>query len=637
MRRVVISCGPIPARVDSVKFITNRFKGGLAFGTAEYLIQNSNLDVTIIAWKMTEIPENIQKVLAWEKRVHLHTVLDVYEYYTWFETHAKEYDAFVMGAAVANLAPVNPYEGKFPSHKYQVGEKFSISFTIAPRAIDIIKKVNPRACLIGYKLFDAQTDEELVNVARHTLTDSKANIIFANTPKEAKSRKIALTQDGAVMLMTYDEHNEMILSAVNQTYFHTDVVPLTTEEQNDVNIRRAKAIVEMFEETFWEYGTVAVPVMGHKSMFVTTARGHNGEPVIIRNVDRETKTVYASGKATLNAPALWAMMTAFENKCLVIHRHEQETLDHSKDLKEKILETETYKFPGTIEEYDLVTVACKKGFQAIKIKHHGYLAVRPISSVDWNQYYDQFPVRYFQQRPELEDIIRSFDNQETLEIGGNVTATGTYSYDPFVTSETAKNITLKELEGREFSLGFARNSINYLSKEELQIIISQCAHFVANTFRIPPEKKVTSNEAVIKADQTGLMLHALRLKDDSLVLHHFYGYTEADYMELGLQVLPYGKNSALVVKNMENWIADNSAEVNLYRIEQQPDGGKRTLKALINSQSIVEPLNIISQSLRTDKERMVLSYVEKDSDKVRVLEYRKDDTGQIKQTASYIK
>ena len=31
---VVISCGPIPAKVDSVKFITNRFRGGLAFQTA---------------------------------------------------------------------------------------------------------------------------------------------------------------------------------------------------------------------------------------------------------------------------------------------------------------------------------------------------------------------------------------------------------------------------------------------------------------------------------------------------------------------------------------------------------------------------------------------------------------------------
>lgn len=47
MKKVVISCGPIPARLDSVKFITNRFRGGLAFRTANYLIER-NYDVTIV-------------------------------------------------------------------------------------------------------------------------------------------------------------------------------------------------------------------------------------------------------------------------------------------------------------------------------------------------------------------------------------------------------------------------------------------------------------------------------------------------------------------------------------------------------------------------------------------------------------
>ena len=30
MKKVVISAGPIPAQLDPVKFITNKFKGGLA-------------------------------------------------------------------------------------------------------------------------------------------------------------------------------------------------------------------------------------------------------------------------------------------------------------------------------------------------------------------------------------------------------------------------------------------------------------------------------------------------------------------------------------------------------------------------------------------------------------------------------
>ena len=46
-KKVLISVGPIPARLDSVKFITNRFKGGLAFKTAYHLL-NKGYDTTII-------------------------------------------------------------------------------------------------------------------------------------------------------------------------------------------------------------------------------------------------------------------------------------------------------------------------------------------------------------------------------------------------------------------------------------------------------------------------------------------------------------------------------------------------------------------------------------------------------------
>ena len=131
-KKVVISCGPIPARLDSVKFITNRFKGGLAFKTA-CLLKDNGYDLTIVKWSFTELPESLSDC-------KIVNASDVFEYYDWFEKHACDYDAFIMAAAVANLTPVNPYEGKFPSHNYKVGEKFNIEFQIAPRAIDIIKQ-----------------------------------------------------------------------------------------------------------------------------------------------------------------------------------------------------------------------------------------------------------------------------------------------------------------------------------------------------------------------------------------------------------------------------------------------------------------------------------------------------------------
>lgn len=50
MKKILITVGPIPARLDSVKFITNRFKGGLALKTAEWL-KGKGHQVTIVHWK----------------------------------------------------------------------------------------------------------------------------------------------------------------------------------------------------------------------------------------------------------------------------------------------------------------------------------------------------------------------------------------------------------------------------------------------------------------------------------------------------------------------------------------------------------------------------------------------------------
>lgn len=132
-KRVLVTCGPIPARVDSVKYLTNMFKGGLAFKTAAWLSGNKDFEVSVLCWKYTKIPDNMPQ------EIRVDTVNDVFEYYDWITANAGNFDAFIMAAAVANLTPVHPYEGKFPSHNYKPGDEFDIRFMIVPRAIDAIK------------------------------------------------------------------------------------------------------------------------------------------------------------------------------------------------------------------------------------------------------------------------------------------------------------------------------------------------------------------------------------------------------------------------------------------------------------------------------------------------------------------
>lgn len=554
-KHVVISVGPIPARLDSVKFITNRFKGGLAAKTAEYLA-DCGFELTIVAWAQTANSGMLGELERHSNVKEVVRIADVFEYYDWFVAHAKDYDAFVMAAAVANLTPVKPWKGKFPSHNYKPGDEFDIKFMIAPRAIDVIKQLNPRACLIGYKLFDAETDEELIQIARHTLADSKANIIFANTPKQARSRKIALTQDGSHVICTFDQHLTLIKRAIQQEYYQTAVDPLSPDELNDPDIKEALAAVELYEQTFKtdsagrKYGTVAVPVRDRPGMFATTARGHKNWPVIVRKVDFDNPTVWASGKATLNAPALAAMLDNKQDS-VIIHRHFSD-LDTPVDEYSPDTAHAGFVFPGTEEETRIVNTL--KAFDCVLEEHHGYLIRRPIRPIDWTRYHDLFPDKYFSIPDCFRKILQDFVMAETLEIGGNKHPAARYSYDPYVKADTAVNLTWDDIKARQnssFDLIFARNALNYLTLPEIQTLLAKTRYFIANTFAKPPENiKISDRETAVRAHPMTIR-HTLLLPDDSIMRHQFFAYSAQDYERLGLTVTPYKQNSILVTKGFD--------------------------------------------------------------------------------------
>lgn len=533
MKKVVISCGPIPAQLDSVKFITNRFRGGLAFKTAKSLF-NKGYNITVIKWTHTDIPNDF-------KASEIISVNDVVEYYDWFKDNANNYDAFIMAAAVANLMPSNPYEGKFPSHNYSVGEKFNIEFEIAPRAIDIIKQVNPRCCLIGYKLFDAKTDEELIEIARHTLNDSKANIIFANTPATAKNRKIAVMADNTSIGVNFEEHIEYIIRAIEAEYFKTTVKSLDSMELSSGDIAKiynAKRIVEYFEQTFNGFGSVAIriPDIG----IVTTSRGHTHGPVYINKIDFESRQILADGKATLNSPLLWKMLENNPDKDYVVHRH----FNDPRAEKNIYLDRVAYKFAGTNEELQAAK-ACE--YRDFLIEGHGYIKTYKFENVNWNKYYEQFPKKYFSTTDMILNLLKPILNNkdaDTLEIGSNNNCICKYSLDTNV--KTENSITYNDLKTMKFDLILLRNSINYLSEEELTLALKALKPnglLVANGFTRAPKFKITDNEVALN---DGKHIHHYLFIGDQAYYHTFYSRGKEEYIALGFEVVNYSDKAILI-------------------------------------------------------------------------------------------
>lgn len=547
-KKVLISVGPIPARLDSVKFITNRFKGGLAFKTAYHLL-NKGYDMTIIMWKHTQLPSYDGRKNAdiyMQDNCHIVTVIDVVEYCNWIREHALEFDAFIMAAAVANLMPSNPYEDKFPSHLYKVGDRFNIEFEIAPRAIDIVKEVNPRCCLIGYKLFDAKTDEKLIEIARHTLHDSRANIIFANTPKEAKTRKIALFQDNTTLECTFDEHLDMIEDAIECKYFKTLVETDLYDKLESWKINKiqmCKEIVTSFEKTLnGGFGTIAIRV-SEDNDFVTTSRGHHGTPVYVKAVDAEHGYVVADGKATLNAPALYAFMQSGYD--YVIHRHD---LEYKTDIK-----LDEYLFPGTIAEYEKIhNLISDNEIESVLEKGHGYLAGFKVKPLDWTRYYEIFDGKYRDYPDEIKNLIAHTDKNEWLDVGCNTDTEANYVLDPNVALPGKYNIRYEDNYCLKFKLITLKNCINYLSDEELKKLISWLSPggiLIANSFANAPDSRLKGNEAIYRSNE---IIHHYLISSDSDVYHHEFKCVDIKRLkEIGFSVESYkhGKSVLLSYKN----------------------------------------------------------------------------------------
>lgn len=558
-QKIVISCGPIPAKLDSVKYITNRFKGGLALKTAEFFVKEG-FDVTIVKWEHSSL--EVQKEFD-KSHLHYVNVADVVEYYEWFEMNAINYDVFIMAAAVANLMPVDPYKGKFPSHLYHEGDEFPVTFTIAPRAIDVIKKRNPKAFLVGYKLFDAKNDDELVEIASHTLMDSKANVIFANTPADAKNKKLALTQDGSVIPLSFDEHLLFIARLIKQQFFATQIIDINSSpvyKKHKSFIDAAFNAIRLFEKSIDNYGTMAIKIT--EDSFVTTSRGHRGDPVLVEKVDVEKRLVYASGKATLNASALFAVIQ--DGFDFVFHRHEYS--DCTPIFRQ-------YLFPGTLQEYNYVKRFFIPKYYLMSTgtePYHGYIrgikiagnnswmtdVVKNITgikedplSVNWDHYYEMFPKRYFSPVEKIDNLIESCKEtgHNSVEIGGNKHSKADFVYDPYITeSDSAKLISKDYLLTHEFDLIVCKNSLNYLTEEEINMTIERLGFggiFIANTFDGAPSFKVTDNEIVF-AD-TMFVYHYL-IFEGHIYFHIFYNRNAEWYEKKGFKIEKYGTNSLIV-------------------------------------------------------------------------------------------
>lgn len=186
--RILITSGGTTEPIDSVRGITNFATGSLGKRLSERFLF-ANHEVILMAGQQAIVPENQPNLTV----IRITDVADLMSHLTkWLPTadvvvhsmavsdytpvYMTDFDAVANSSDLTEFLAKSNRESKISSKSdYQV-----LFLKKTPKVISTIKKINPNIILFGFKLLVDVSKNELVKVARTSLTQNQADFILAN-------------------------------------------------------------------------------------------------------------------------------------------------------------------------------------------------------------------------------------------------------------------------------------------------------------------------------------------------------------------------------------------------------------------------------------------------------------------------
>ncbi len=166
-KKILITAGPTIEYIDPVRVITNLSTGKTGVLLASELI-SAGAKVTMI------YGPGITKPPVGAKIINVKTSKEMFD--ATKKALKKKFDIVIMTAAVSDYVPKNSAKTKIKSDK----KSLKINLKQAPKIINIVKKLQKDALLIGFKAESNISKKNLIISARQKLTVSNADIIIAN-------------------------------------------------------------------------------------------------------------------------------------------------------------------------------------------------------------------------------------------------------------------------------------------------------------------------------------------------------------------------------------------------------------------------------------------------------------------------
>ena len=197
MKKIIITSGGTSEKIDNVRKITNSSSGKLGTTIANHILEdNSDITIYYVCSKNSlrpmdkriqiveiegtmDLKNTIEQLLKQERIDYFIHSMAVSDYMTDYVTtmerikeSVKEHDDIYV--AMENIEVLG--ESKISSYE----DSLVVVLKPTPKIISIIKDLSPSTYLVGFKLLDGATKEELIEVAKRLRNKNNCDLVVAN-------------------------------------------------------------------------------------------------------------------------------------------------------------------------------------------------------------------------------------------------------------------------------------------------------------------------------------------------------------------------------------------------------------------------------------------------------------------------
>ena len=195
MKRIIITAGGTSEKIDNVRKITNSSTGKLGLTIANHLLEQDT-QIYYVCSKNTLRPDNERvQIIEVDGTVDLKEKIEylLNTYHIDYFIHSMAVSDYTtdyvttmdrLEESILNKTDVEKLTGtKISSYE----DNLVIVLKPTPKIISIIKDISPSTYLVGFKLLDGVSYEELIEVAKRLRNKNNCDLVVANDLETIKN------------------------------------------------------------------------------------------------------------------------------------------------------------------------------------------------------------------------------------------------------------------------------------------------------------------------------------------------------------------------------------------------------------------------------------------------------------------